>query len=142
MVWVWLAGGALWGQSAESEVAIGYIRILTDTDLVQIYFDGEPIGLSPIREQFPVNPGWHTLSFFSPDFRWTHWTHRQRVVVADIIAAGTYQVLVEPGELQQVHMYWHNLEQQLLQIESGRRISSAIGLGMVALLLLLMAEAV
>lgn len=132
---------ALGAQTEQPEAAVGYLRIFTDTDLVQIYLDGQPIGYSPIQEKIPVNPGWHTVSFFSPDFKWTHWTHRQRKVIVNIIESGTYHLLVEPGEVQEVSLEWHVLERDLLRYESGRRISAAAGVFMVALTLMLLAKA-
>lgn len=132
---------ALGAQTEPPEAAVGYLRIFTDTDLVQIYLDGQPIGYSPIQEKIPVNPGWHTVSFFSPDFKWTHWTHRQRRVIVNIIESGTYHLLVEPGEVQEVSLEWHVLERDLLRYESGRRISAAAGVFMVALTLMLLAKA-
>lgn len=136
-----LLSGALGAQTEQPEAAVGYLRIFTDTDLVQIYLDGEPIGYSPIQEKVPVNPGWHTLSFFSPDFKWTHWTHRQRKVIVNIIESGTYHVLVEPGEDKEVSLEWHALERDLIRYESGRRISAAAGVFMVAMTLMLLARA-
>ena len=136
-----LLNSALGAQTEQPVAAVGYLRIFTDTDLVQIYLDGVPIGASPIQEEIPVNPGWHTVSFFSPDFKWSHWTHRQRKVIVNIIEAGTYHVLVEPGEVQEVYLEWHELERDLIRYESGRRISAAAGLFMVAMTLLLMAWA-
>ena len=132
---------ALGAQTEQPEAAVGYLRIFTDTDLVQIYLDGQPIGYSPIQEIIPVNPGWHTVSFFSPDFKWTHWTHRQRKVIVNIIESGTYHLLVEPGEVQEVSLEWHVLERDLIRYESGRRISAAAGVFMVALTLMLLARA-
>lgn len=136
-----LLNSALCAQTDKPVVAVGYLRIFTDTDLVQIYLDGEPIGYSPIQEKIPVNPGWHTVSFFAPDFKWTHWTHRQRKVIVNIIESGTYHMLVEPGEMQDVSLEWHALERDLIRYESGRRISAAAGLFMVAMSLMLLARA-
>ncbi len=136
-----LLSGALGAQTEQPEAAVGYLRIFTDVDLVQIYLNGEPIGASPIREKITVNPGWHTISFFSPDFKWTHWTHRQRKVIAGIIESGTYHVLVKPGEDKEVSLEWHALERDLIRYESGRGISAAAGMFMVAMTLLLLARA-
>ena len=136
-----LLNSAIGAQTEQPAAAVGYLHIFTDTDLVQIYLDGAPIGASPIQAKIPVNPGWHTVSFFSPDFKWTHWTHRRRVVIVNIIEAGTYHVLVEPGEVQEVLLEWHELERDLIRYESGRRISAAAGLFMVAMTLMLLAKA-
>ncbi len=134
-----LLGGRLLGQQAETEATVGYLRLFTDTDRVQIYLDGEMIGHTPILEEIPVTPGWHHISFFSPEFKWEHWTHRNRDVLLNVVEAGTQRVLVEPGELVEVNMEWHELELRLQRHESGRTISSIVGLGMVALMLLLLA---
>ncbi len=138
-VLVSLLGGSLQAQEGESEAAVGYLRIFTDADRLQIYLDGVMIGHTPILEKVPVIPGWHHVSFFSPDFKWDHWTHRQRKVLVDVVEAGTYRVLVEPGELEEVHMEWHDLERVLERYESGRWISAAVGVGMVAAVLMLLA---
>jgi len=134
-------GGSLLAQEDESEATVGYLRIFVDTDLVQIYLDGEMIGYTPILEKIPVTPGWHNVSFFSPNFKWEHWTHRQRRVLVNVVEAGTYQVLVEPGELEEVHMAWHELGRALERYESGRWISAAVGIAMVAAVLMLLAMA-
>jgi len=131
----------LQAQEVESEPAIGYLRIFTDADRVQIYVDGEMIGYSPIPEKITVTPGWHNVSFFSPDFKWDHWTHRQRKVLINVVEAGTYHVLVKSGELAEVHMEWHDLERQLERYESGRWISALAGIVMVAAVMVLMAMA-
>lgn len=136
-----LLGGSLQAQEEGSEAAVGYLRIFADADRLQIYIDGEMIGYAPILEKIPVTPGWHHVSFFSPDFKWEHWTHRQRRVLVDVVEAGTYRVLVEPGELEEVHMAWHDLEQALLRYESDRWISAAVGMAMVAAVLMLLTMA-
>ncbi|UCD37650.1 MAG: hypothetical protein JSW54_12640 [Fidelibacterota bacterium] len=132
-------GSSLSAQENDTEPAVGYLRIFTDTDLVQIYVDGEMIGYTPILEKIPVTPGWHNVSFFSPDFKWSHWTHRQRKVLMNVVEAGTYNVMVEPGELTEVQMAWHDLERELERYESGRTISAIVGLVMVATTLVLLA---
>ncbi len=134
-------GSGLWAQEDGDEPAVGYLRIFTDTDLVEIYLDGEMIGYAPILEKIPVTPGWHHVSFFSPDFKWDHWTHRQRRVLINVVEAGTYHVLVKPGDMEEVHMAWHDLERQLEHYESGRMISAAVGVVMVAVVMLLLALA-
>jgi len=139
LTWIALAGNLLWGQGAGEEPAIGYLRIFTDTDRIQIYLDGAPIGYSPILEKIPLQPGWHTISFFAPDFKWTHWTHRQRRMITNVIEAGTRQVLIKPGELETLDLYWRDLEQQLERYESGRLISALVGIGMVTIAMLLIA---
>jgi len=133
--------GDLLAQEPATEATVGYLSISVDTDLVEVYLDGETIGYSPITEDFPVLPGWRHVSFFSPDFRWEHWTHRQREVLAKVVEAGTYRIFVEPGKVEEVHMEWHDLEQILLRVESGRWISATVGVGMVAAVLLLLAMA-
>lgn len=138
---VTLHGESLLAQESTLDATVGYLRITVDTDLVDVYLDGEVIGYSPIAEDFPVIPGWHHLSFFSPDFRWEHWTHRQREVLVEVVEAGTYRIFVEPGEVEEVHMEWHDLEQTLLRVESGRWISATVGIGMVAAVLLLLTMA-
>ncbi len=134
-----LLGGGLQAQEGEREAAVGYLRIFVDTDRLQIYLDGVMIGYTPILEKIPVTPGWHHVSFFSPAFKWDHWTHRQRTVLVDVIEAGTHRVLVKPGELVEVHMEWHDLERVLQRHESGRWISAAVGMAMVATVLVLLA---
>ncbi len=101
------------GQDEEPEATVGYLRIITDTDLVQIYIDGEAIGYSPIRENLTLTVGWHAVSFFPSDFKWTHWTHRQRRTIVNVIESGTHHVLVEPGELAELNMEWHAIERRL-----------------------------
>jgi hypothetical protein len=130
---------SLRAQEGEDEPSVGYLRVFTDADLVQIYLDGEMIGYTPILEKITVTPGWHHVSFFSPDFKWDHWTHRQRKVLINVVEAGTYHVLVEPGELVEVHMAWHELERQLERYESGRWITAVVGMVMVAAVLVLLA---
>ena len=137
---VLLAVGSLHAQDEESAPAVGYLRIFTDTDLVQIHLDGELIGYSPVLEKLTLTPGWHTVSFFPPGFRWTHWTHMQRKMMVEVIEAGTKHVLVEPGELAEVYLPWRELEQQLQRYEAGRRISTILGMGMVAVVLFLLAK--
>ena len=136
-----LLGGRLMAQESMAEATVGYIRIFTDTDLVQIYLDGEMIGYTPILEKIAVTPGWHHLSFFSPEFKWEHWTHRQRKVLMNVVEAGTRRIAVEPGELVEVNMEWHALERRLQEYESGRVISALVGMGLVAVSLLLLALA-
>ncbi|MBA7595750.1 hypothetical protein ES703_02715 [subsurface metagenome] len=131
-------GGSLQAQEGESNAAVGYLRIFVDTDRLQIYLDGVMIGNTPILEKIPVTPGWHNVSFFSPDFKWDHWTHRQRRVLVDVVEAGTYRVHVKPGELGEVQMEWHDLERVLQRYESGRWISAAVGVAMMAAVLLLL----
>ncbi|MFC1619090.1 hypothetical protein ACFL45_04000 [Candidatus Neomarinimicrobiota bacterium] len=133
---------SLWSQEAEQESAVGYLRIFVDTDLVQIFLDGEMIGYTPILEKIPVTTGWHHLSFFSPDFKYEHWTHRQERVLVNIVEAGTYRVLVKPGELHEVHMDWHKLGRELDRYESGKFFSTIIGIIMVAATMLLLSRAV
>ena len=141
LILAFLLGGNLQAQEEGSEAAVGYLRIFTDADRVQIYIDGEMIGYTPILEKIPVTPGLHHVSFFSPDFKEEHWTHRQRRVLVDVVEAGTYRVLVEPGELEEVHMKWHDLERVLLRYESGRWISATVGVAMVAAVLMLLVMA-
>lgn len=45
--------------------------------------------------------------------------------------------LVNPGELGEVQVEWHDLEWVLQRHGSGRWISAAVGVGMVAAMLLL-----
>lgn len=134
--------GILWGQEAEQESAVGFLRIFVNTDLLQIYLDGEMIGYTPILEKIPVTTGWHHISFFSPNFKYEHWTHRQERVLVNIVEAGTYRVLVKPGELHEVHMDWHDLGRELDRYESGRIFSAIIGIIMVAATMLLLARVV
>lgn len=134
--------GSAWSQEAEKESAVGYLRIFVDTDLVQIYLDGEMIGYTPILEKIPVTTGWHHISFFSPDFKYEHWTHRQERVLVNIVEAGTYRVMVNPGELHEVHMEWHKLGRELDRYHSGRFYSAIIGILMVAATMLLLARVV
>jgi hypothetical protein len=134
-----LLGGGLQAQEGESEAAVGYLRIFVDTDRLQIYLDGVMIGYTPILEKIPVTPGWHRVSFFSLAFKGDHWTHRQRRVLVDVVEAGTHRVLVKPGELAEVHLEWHDLERVLQRHESGRWISAAVGVAMVAAMLVLLA---
>lgn len=141
LVLTFLLGGGLQAQEEAGEATVGYLRIFVDTDLVQIYLDGELIGYTPIQEKIPVTPGWHNVSFFSPNFKWEHWTHRQRRVLVNVVEAGTHQVLVESGELVEVRMAWHELEQALERYESGRWISAAVGIAMVAVVMLLLVKA-
>ncbi len=137
-----LAGGWLSAQETNPEPTVGYIRIFTDTDLVQIYLDGKAIGYSPILENIPVTPGWHTVSFFPPDFRWTHWTHRQRRTIANVIESGTRQVAVEPGAQVEVELEWHDIERRLVKYKSAQRIGNVVGLSMVTISLLLIARSI
>ncbi len=132
----------LWAQEEEPEAAVGYLRIFTDTDLVQIYLDGEEIGYSPILEKLILTPGWHNVSFFPSDFKWTHWTHRQRRTIVNVIQSGTYNVVVKPGELTELHMDWHEIGLKLTQYESNRWLGGIVGLAMVAVVFLLFASAV
>ncbi len=134
-----LLGGGLQAREGERKAAVGYLRIFVDTDRLQIYLDGVMIGYTPLSEKIPVTPGWHHVSFFSPAFKWDHWTHRQRRVLVDVVEAGTHRVLVKPGELVEVHMEWHDLERVLQRHESGRWISAAVGIAMVAAVLVLLA---
>jgi hypothetical protein len=133
---------SVWSQEAEKESTVGYLRIFVDTDLVQIYLDGEMIGYTPILEKIPVTTGWHHISFFSPDFKYEHWTHRQEKVLVNIVGAGTYRVMDKPGELQEIHMEWHKLGRELDRYESGRFYSAIIGILMVAATMLLLARVV
>lgn len=132
----------LWAQEEEPEAAVGYLRIFTDTDLVQIYLDGKEIGYSPILEKLILTPGWHHVSFFPSGFKWSHWTHRQRRTIVNVIEAGTYNVVVKPGELTELHMDWHEIGLKLTQYESNRWLGGLIGLSMVAVVFLLLASAV
>jgi hypothetical protein len=134
-----LLGSPTLAQQIDNESAVGYLRIFTDADLVQIYVDGEMIGYSPILEKITVTPGWHHVSFFSPDFKWDHWTHRQRKVLMNVVEAGTHRVFVEAGELVEVHMAWHELEKELERYESGRTVTAIVGIAMVAMVLVLLA---
>ncbi len=129
------------GQDEEPEATVGYLRIITDTDLVQIYIDGEAIGYSPIREKLTLTPGWHAVSFFPSDFKWTHWTHRQRRTIVNVIESGTHHVLVEPGELVELNMEWHAIERRLAKYESSQRIGGIVGVSMVAIIFILLARA-
>ncbi|MEE9464396.1 MAG: hypothetical protein V3W14_02320 [Candidatus Neomarinimicrobiota bacterium] len=131
----------LWSQE-EEQAAVGYLRIFTDTDLVQIYIDGEVIGYSPILEKLTLIPGWHNVSFFPSDFKWTHWTHRQRRTIMNVIQSGTYNVVIKPGETTELHMEWHDIELKLAQYESSRWIGGVVGLSMVAVMLLLIESAI
>ena len=131
---------AVTGSPQEPQPAVGYLRIFTDTDLVQVYLDGELIGYSPILDKIPVPPGWHTISFFPPEFPWSHWTHRTRKIMMTVVEAGTHRVLVKPGELVEVQMPWHALEEQLTRYESGRRITAAAGIIMVGIVLILLGK--
>ncbi len=134
-----LMGGGLQAQEGEREAAVGYLRIFVDTDRLQIYLDSVMIGYTPILEKIPVTPGWHHVSFFSPAFKSDHWTHRQRRVQVDVVEAGTHRVHVKPGELVEMHLEWHDLERVLQRHESGRWISAAMGMAMVAAVLVLLA---
>ncbi len=136
-----LVAAPLAGQDEEPEATVGYLRIITDTDLVQIYIDGGAIGYSPIQEKLTLTPGWHTVSFFPSDFKWTHWTHRQRRTIVNVIESGTHHVLVKPGELAELNMEWHDIERNLAKYESSQRIGGIIGVSMVALIFLLLARA-
>lgn len=57
----------------------------------------------------------------------------------NVVEAGTYRILVEPGKLVEVNMAWHELELALERYESGRWISAAVGIVMVATVLALLA---
>ena len=128
-------------QSGDEEAAVGYLRIFTDSDLIQVFLDGEAIGYSPLTERLVVNPGWHTVSFFPPDFKWSHWTHRQRKVIANVIEEGTHHVMVHPGELTEINVEWRELERKLIEYESSQWIGSLVGVTIVSVLLLLMMAA-
>ena len=136
-----LVVASLPGQDVEPEAAVAYLRIITDTDLVQIYIDGEKIGYSPIRERLILTPGWHTVSFFPSDFKWTHWTHRQRRTIVNVIESGTHHVLVKPGEVAELNMEWHAIERKLAEYKSSQRIGGIVGVSMVAIIFLLLARA-
>jgi hypothetical protein len=135
-----IAPSAISESSQEPQPTVGYLRIFTDTDMVQVYLDGVLIGYSPILDKIPVPPGWHTISFFPPEFPWSHWTHRTRKMMMSVVEAGTHHVLVKPGELVEVQMPWHALEEQLVRYESGRRISAATGVIMVAIVFILLGK--
>ena len=128
-------------QSGEEEAAVGYLRIFTDSDLIQVFLDGEAIGYSPLTERLIVNPGWHTVSFFPPDFAWSHWTHRQRKVIANVLEEGTHHVMVYPGELTEVNVEWRELERKLIEYESSQWIGALVGVSVVLVLLALMMAA-
>ncbi len=136
-----LVAAPLAGQDEEPEATVGYLRIITDTDLVQIFIDGEEIGYSPIQEKLTLTPGWHTVSFFPSDFKWTHWTHRQRRTIVNVIESGTHHVLVEPGEQAELDMEWHAIERRLAEYESSQRIGGIVGVSMVAIIFILLARA-
>ena len=79
-----------------------------------------------------LTPGWYNVSFFGPDFKWSHWTHRQSRTVTNVIEAGTRQVLVKPGETTRLKMDWMDLERQLLYYEQGQVFTALVGLAMIS----------
>lgn len=128
-------------QSTPEEPTVGYVRLFTDTDLVEIYIDGALIGYTPILERLVLTPGWHTISFFPSNFKQDHWKYRQKKILNSIIKDGTRQVLVRPGELHEVYLEWQELDRRLRQGETNMFISSIIGVALVGISLTLLAMA-
>ncbi len=133
--------GPLSAQSTDEEPTVGYIRLFTDTDLVEIYIDGVLIGYTPILEKLVLTPGWHTISFFPSNFKQDYWRYRQKKLLNSIIKDGTRQVLVKPGELHEVYLEWQELDRRLRQGETNIFISSIIGVALVGITLTLLAMA-
>ena len=121
---------------------VGYLAISADVDLVEIFLDGRSLGRTPIKEELLLAPGWYNLSFFGPEFKWSHWTHRQARTIATVIEAGTYHVLVPPGERVALHMEWMELEGRLRGYERGRSVTLLMGLTMITALFLLLGTAI
>ena len=126
-----LSGPAL-GQATVREPTVGYLDITADVDFVEIFLDGRSLGLTPFADTLILLPGWYHVSFFGPEFKWSHWTHRQRKTVTNVIEAGTYQVLVQPGKTTSLEMAWLDLERQLAAYEQGAVFTALIGLGMIS----------
>ena len=126
-------------QEPEDEPTVGYVRVFTDTDLIEVYVDGALIGYTPILDKLILVPGWHTISYFPSNFSQDHWKYRQKKIIRSIIADGTRQVLVKPGELHEVNLEWRELDRRLRQSESNGLISSLVGVAMVGVTLTLLA---
>ena len=126
----------------EHTPTVGYLTITADADRVEIYLDGRSLGRTPIEEELLLAPGWYNLSFFGPEFKWSHWTHRQARTIATVVEAGTYHVLVPPGEQVSVQMEWMKLEGRLRSYERGRTITLITGVTMIAAGFLLLARAI
>ena len=132
-----LMSGFAPAQSPEPDPAVGYLRVISDTDKLQVFLDGKQIGYTPFRERLTVTPGWHSVSYFAPDFPWQHWTHRQQKMMDEVVKAGTRQVLVRPGEEARVELAWQGIGERLESYESSRRIGTYVGMAMIATTLVL-----
>ena len=134
-----LLSGFAWGQTEAKEPTVGYLSIAADADHVEIFLDGRSLGLTPIEEELVLIPGWYHISFFGPEFKWSHWTHRQRKTIVNVIEAGTHHVLVRPGERTHLQMEWLELERQLAIYEDGTAFTVLVGLAMISSAFLLLA---
>ncbi len=128
-------------QSTHEEPTVGYVRLFTDADLIEIYIDGALIGYTPILDRLVLTPGWHTISFFPSNFKQDYWKYRQKNILNSIIKDGTRQVLVRPGELHEVYLEWQELDRRLRRGETNMFISSIIGVVLVGISLSLLALA-
>jgi hypothetical protein len=129
-------------QTEIREPSVGYLEITADADLVEIYIDGHSLGQTPLENPLVLIPGWYNISFFSPGFKWSHWTHRQRKAIANVIEVGTHHILIRPGERVDLYMEWSELEQRLIKYEQGQNITALVGLTMITSALMLIALAI
>lgn len=120
------------GQTTVSEPTVGYLHITAEVDYVEIFLDGRSLGLTPVADTLMLLPGWYHVSFFGPEFKWSHWTHRQRRTITNVIEAGTFRVLVKPGQMTTLEMAWLDLERQLTAYEQGATFTALVGLGMIS----------
>ena len=140
-LWILFFCSSLYGQVIEwdeKREPITAIQIFCDTEGIPIFVDGIQVGASPIKEAIQVAPGWHQVSYFTPNMNINTGSMSQNRKMRDLIQIARQDVLVEEGKTVRVVLSYRSLEGEALEYEQRLSSSRWVGLSMVFVLLGLM----
>ena len=114
------------------------LNITTDTPGIPVYVDGIQVGVAPLTDVVVVVPGWHRISYFpDTDNPYESILPKDRRI-RDIIRLGTVNVLVEKGQVVDVVLNYHNIEEEVRAYQRSVRGSRWIGFTMIMLVLVIL----
>ncbi len=108
--------------------SLSYLIILADTNQVPIYIDQVLMGYSPLKQPIPVPSGFHTVSFLPGSVQNIYRERLWEVVK---------QVYMAPADTQTIFLETGTYRQELLRWRTDHQRSTAIGLTMGILTLIL-----
>ena len=119
--------GQLFGQEQEEINEYGFIDIKTDSMNVPFFIDGFYVGNHPLKAPVPVIPGFHEVSYISPDI--------QDETVKDQLTEGIKRVYVAKNDTLEVFLFYDHYLSQVQTLQEEMKMQNYVGFSLFGVLI-------